>query len=47
MIRAIIPDEKLWHTQLKLESQASQERDKADYDGPGPMCCWYFCWWVH
>jgi len=45
MIKAIIPDEKLWHRRLKQEKQASQKNSKPDIDGPAPTCCWYFCWW--
>lgn len=47
MIKAITPDEKLWHTRLKLESKVSDKTKKVDYDGPGPICCWHFCWWIN
>ena len=46
MIRSITPDKKLWHMQLNLESKGCQGKNKADWDGVGPLCCWNMCWWV-
>ncbi|MBE0478788.1 hypothetical protein IBX65_06695 [Candidatus Aerophobetes bacterium] len=46
VIQSMMPDEKLWHRQLDLQSESCREENKLDSGGPGPLCCWNICWWI-